>query len=395
MSEIKYLKVKKIIAKQLSIIMNNSKTKETLKNEIFLKAVIKNVSILKEVESLEKTDQNKIWAYKFLDRINVFLSVKQKFIAIELPKNEVDLEDEVKFLDSLSINLFNKTLEEIKDSFSGTDEESQPKKVDNQKIVGVIPRNSAKEDYRDISYQQKNNQYNYGNPGDYKETIINQMATKRLMDEIRSGKIYIYDSRPKFVPIIKHAVSIFYGFIALLYLALIIFTLYINSSGIAFTFFGTPVPPATTRPELNLFKHPVFSWSNILFPALFVVFFPYLAFKNLKGIKNNDNLKYSMSVFLLTIFTFLGIFSLVSSFSNNPFLIIDIAASNPVGTQNINLLDVARAYFILNIISSSFTIFGIIFIIPYMVLKPKQDVKLQQELLEQYKSEIRSSDMVK
>ena len=401
MAEEKYFSSKEIIKKQLNIVIFNKRTKQMLKNDQFLSAVIKNVSILKKIEEITGIEKEKMISYKYLDRINVELAEKKTFISVEIPDSTAETNDEIKFLDSLSINLFSKNLEQIKILASDS---SSVLPFDSSTFQQNNATNSNDEKKKSSNNSQgTSGSYDYGyNETEQKEQIIMQMAAKRLSQEIGTGKVYLYLSKPTAVPIIKFAVSIFYGFIALINLAFIIFFAYISISKISYSVFvlnGVIVPPPTTDTGatlVNIFGSGQFSISLII-NILFVIFFPIMAVKNLRGMKTNDNIKYSMSLFFLSFLSILGLFNLIQIFSSgDPFSVLRNAELNPSDVnQDQNLLAIYEAYIILNITISGGTVLGFAFIIPYMALKPKRNIQLQQDLLNKYKEEIKSGGIVK
>lgn len=400
----KYSSSKELIRKQLSIIIFNKRTRQMLKNEQFLNVVIKNISILKKIEELSTSEKEKIIAYKCLDRINVELVEKKTFISYELPNLPSELNDEVKFLDSLAINLFGKNLEEIKVLAS---DPSSVLPFDTIVVEEPDTNSTNSNNSKETNNSNKNTSksYDYGyNDAVQKEQIIMQMATKRFMEEVSSGKVYLYLSKPKAIPVIKYAVSTFYGLIALLNLALVIFFAYISISDITYDVYvkwpdGIQPPPTSPDPDMelvNIFERGLFS---LIINIIFIIVFPLVAVKNLKGINTNDNVKYSMSLFLLSFLSILGLFNIIQNLGfagNNPFPILEAARNNPaIAGQDMEPLKIYEAYIILETVAASISVMGFAFIIPYMMLRPKRNIKLQQDLLNQYKEEIKLDGIVK
>ncbi|MGL5630193.1 MAG: hypothetical protein ACRDCG_00215 [Mycoplasmoidaceae bacterium] len=384
MEEKKYSKAEQIIIEQLNILTYDDRTNFMFEEDLFLKQIIKNISYLREIELLTSEKSESLFSYKSIDKINSKIKNKQHFVNVKMPDSEIELIDEIHYLDSLSINIFGKNLFEFKKLL----EENN------------LPLTSSKEPKKEepsynynSSASNSKDKYNYGNPEDLKNRMISEMAMKRLMTEIRSGQIYIYLSKPKSVPILKYLVTAFYFLIALINLAFIILMFYITISKQTYNVFilnGNIVASGTPNAnQANLYSQ-VSEFSNFIFPVLFVIIFPFLAKWNIKGMKNNENNKYTMNIFVLVIFTIIGIFNLITSLSFNPFTNYDNAKLYPADpSQNPNNLDFYYATLIFSLILGSLTSLGIVFLIPYFSVKPKFNFELQQELIQKYQSEIR------
>ena len=212
---------------------------------------------------------------------------------------------------------------------------------------------------------------------DVADQLIMTQANMILSKNISKGKVYVYNSKPKFIPIIKFIV------IALLF---VMFVLSIAAFALVAKY-GENIEVVVADNNLRFFSSS--SIASYIFQFIFVlVILGFISFSMFKNFKN-DNSKYKFS---WGVMSFYIVLFLMSTFMFSWNILINkpniAEGSDPNSVYQIftNAANIQIAIFAVIGLVVIFTVIG-------AILNPRRDEKRIMKLLEQYASEIRNGQI--
>ncbi len=344
----------------LTKIFNNSFLANNLNKNAFAELILKQISILDFAEKKQgKGSSSKEW----LEKLNVINNTNVKLIDVS-NLNINEMYDEINYINVYIKNVF-------KYDLSKNESVETVQKVES-KTVNDTPTKQ--------SFQYGGSPFStYGfNPENIttegiKEQIVRDMALKRMIEEVRSGRFYQYKTKPISIIIFKYII----GIIALLFALLIIVKLVI----------AAVIGAVNLNINSNSGSRNLFGW--ILFTDIITIlgsiWLTYSMFKNSK----NENYKYYFIWPNAMLIIFVILFNLVSSLIEEvPYY------QNQNWWINNNSKETIRLFFVYLYIV--FTLSGIgffLFLISIMTifLNPKLDLERIQLKQEEIYREIKQS----
>ncbi|MBU3830584.1 MAG: hypothetical protein H9897_00260, partial [Candidatus Ureaplasma intestinipullorum] len=241
-----------------------------------------------------------------------------------------------------------------------------------EEVSQEIPSNQTQGTYQTDEDILRNSGYSMH---DVADQLVMTQANMILSKNVSKGKVYIYNSKPKFIPIIK---LIIVGLLFVMFvLSIAAFALIASKNGEIQIMNNGNVD----KLRLNI---PTFIFQFIIV-AIILCFIAFSMFKNFK----NDNAKYRFSWGMMSFYLVLF---LMSTFMFSWNILID-----PIQYLN-DPSDEAVKYtftYAANIEIAIFAIIGVVIILTVIgaVLNPRKDEKRILKLLEQYASEIRNGQI--
>lgn len=351
----------------LDIIFLDSKTTDLLRSDKNFQEVITNdISIVKYFDNIESNSTNSnrfIKSYEMLTNKKFVNNDKINF------SNLNDVYDTVKYTNVYLLNTLRTSIEQM-DSINKASNEANVKDETSREIPADQFRGGDQSDEEII----RNSGYTMH---DVADQLIMTQANMILSRNIAKGKVYVYNSKPKFIPIIKYIVM------ALLF---IMFVLSITSFALIASKNGQ-IKAYNSQYELVSIELNIMSYVfQFIFVACVLGFIAYSMFRNFK----NDNSRYRFSWVMMSFYIILF---LMSTFMFSWNILIDpiqyeIQASNALAVKYVFT-------YAANIQIAIFVIIGLVIILTVIaaVLNPRKDEKRIMKLLEQYASEIRNGQI--
>lgn len=351
----------------LDIIFLDSKTTDLLRSDKNFQEVITNdISIVKYFDNIESNSTNSnrfIKSYEMLTNKKFVNNDKINF------SNLNDVYDTVKYTNVYLLNTLRTSIEQM-DSINKASNEANVKDETSREI----PADQFRGGYQSDEEIIRNSGYTMH---DVADQLIMTQANMILSRNIAKGKVYVYNSKPKFIPIIKYIVM------ALLFIMFVLsitsFALIASKNGQIKVDNGQSEPVSI---ELNIVSY-VFQF---IFVAFVLGFIAYSMFRNFK----NDNSRYRFSWGMMSFYIILF---LMSTFMFSWNILIDPIQYN---IQESNALAVKYVFtYAANIQIAIFVIIALVIILTVIaaVLNPRKDEKRIMKLLEQYASEIRNGQI--
>lgn len=351
----------------LDIIFLDSKTTDLLRSDKNFQEVITNdISIVKYFDNIESNSTNSnrfIKSYEMLTNKKFVNNEKINF------SNLNDVYDTVKYTNVYLLNTLRTSIEQM-DSINKASNEANVKDETSREI----PADQFRGGYQSDEEIIRNSGYTMH---DVADQLIMTQANMILSRNIAKGKVYVYNSKPKFIPIIKYIVM------ALLF---IMFVLSITSFALIASKNGQ-IKAYNSQNELVSIELNIMSYVfQFIFVACVLGFIAYSMFRNFK----NDNSRYRFSWVMMSFYIILF---LMSTFMFSWNILIDpiqyeIQASNALAVKYVFT-------YAANIQIAIFVIIALVIILTVIaaVLNPRKDEKRIMKLLEQYASEIRNGQI--
>lgn len=352
-----------LVVYYLNIIFLDSKTTELLKmDKNFQEIIINDISIVKHYDLIESNQENSnrfIKSYEMLTTKKFVENTSLNF------NNSNDICDTIKYTNIYLLNTLRLSIEQLDNK---TSNEADVKEEASQEI----PSNQTQGTYQTDEDILRNSGYSMH---DVADQLVMTQANMILSKNVSKGKVYIYNSKPKFIPIIK---LIIVGLLFVMFvLSIAAFALIASKNG--------QIKIMTNEGEKSWGVNiPTFIFQFIIV-AIILCFIAFSMFKNFK----NDNAKYRFSWGMMSFYLVLF---LMSTFMFSWNILID-----PIQYLN-DPSDEAVKYtftYAANIEIAIFAIIGVVIILTVIgaVLNPRKDEKRILKLLEQYASEIRNGQI--
>ena len=358
-----------LVVHYLDIIFLDNKTTDLLRSDKNFQEIITNdISIVKYFDKIESNSNNSnrfIKSYEMITTKKFVNNDKLNF------SNFNDIVDTIKYTNIYLLNTLRLSIEQI-DSINKSNNEANIKEETSREIPSS---NEFQGNYKSDEEIIRSSGYTMH---DVADQLIMTQANMILSKNISKGKVYVYNSKPKFIPIIKFIV------IALLF---IMFVLSIAAFALVAKYGENVEVIVDGSSNLQFFSSS--SIASYIFQFIFVLiilgFISFSMFKNFK----NDNSKYKFS---WGVMSFYIVLFLMSTFMFSWNILINkpnIAAdSNPNSVHQIftNAANIQIAIFVVIGLVVVFTVIG-------AILNPRRDEKRIMKLLEQYASEIRNGQI--
>ncbi|MEG0124141.1 MAG: hypothetical protein RR665_01490, partial [Malacoplasma sp.] len=321
--EVKNLKeLKTSLNENLKLVFSSNELINHISDDIFFKLILKLISLLFQIES--KLNLTKKTSEKMLSELNVITKTHNTFMDVEIDEY-FEVKDEINYLDVYLFNIYKKHLKDFVSDVNLNN--SKNEKNDSANISSLDLPQDEKARNIDMPYkandspihtpinstnnQPFNNSSNINiNPQDVQEQVYYQIANQKIMQETKSGAFYIYDSKPKIVPLIKKIFYVFFCINGLIFL--LPFLSYILSAGL--------IVPKPDTPEGQPIEYVPFG-TNIftcLTFLMFSIFSLLYGAKNLLKKEKNENLIYYFNWYFflfIAIFLVFSLFNLITYFS--------------------------------------------------------------------------------
>ncbi len=357
-----------LVVHYLDIIFLDNKTTDLLRSDKNFQEIITNdISIVKYFDKIESNSNNSnrfIKSYEMITTKKFVNNDKLNF------SNFNDIVDTIKYTNIYLLNTLRLSIEQI-DSINKSNNEANIKEETSREIPSS---NEFQGNYKSDEEIIRSSGYTMH---DVADQLIMTQANMILSKNISKGKVYIYNSKPKFIPIIKFIV------IALLF---VMFVLSIAAFALVAKYGENVEVIVDGNSNLQFFSNS--SIASYIFQFIFVLailgFISFSMFKNFK----NDNSKYKFSWGVMSFYIVLFLMS-TFMFSWN-ILINKPNIANP-GSNSAHQIFTNAA----NIQIAIFVVIGlvVIFTVIGAILNPKRDEKRIMKLLEQYASEIRNGQI--
>ncbi|MEG2198280.1 MAG: hypothetical protein RRZ34_00300, partial [Malacoplasma sp.] len=229
--EVKNLKeLKTSLNENLKLVFSSNELINHISDDIFFKLILKLISLLFQIES--KLNLTKKTSEKMLSELNVITKTHNTFMDVEIDEY-FEVKDEINYLDVYLFNIYKKHLKDFVSDVNLNN--SKNEKNDSANISSLDLPQDEKARNIDMPYkandspihtpinstnnQPFNNSSNINiNPQDVQEQVYYQIANQKIMQETKSGAFYIYDSKPKIVPLIKKIFYVFFCINGLIFL---------------------------------------------------------------------------------------------------------------------------------------------------------------------------------
>lgn len=205
-------------------------------------------------------------------------------------KNIVDLKDKVHFLDTFLLNKINMNFDDLENSFKTTNQsvdksEDAPKTTKHEKKPEPIdeePVNNKGFTNHPMSDEEILERNHYTTK-DVADQIVNSQAALLLQRNAAKGKVFIYKSKPKIVPVIKIITFILFLIIMAMSLASYI-VLMLPQTTLEYTYTSSSTTQTTNLKFTNPFPY------VLIITLLFIGLMAFSVIRNMK----NDNAKFFM-----------------------------------------------------------------------------------------------------
>lgn len=387
--------IKTSLYENLKLVFSSTELINHIKDDIFFKLILKLISLLFEIERELKIAKKN--SEKMLSELNVLTNSNNIFLSVDI-QEYYQVKDEINYLDVYLFNIYNKHLKDF------TPDINLEKKQDNinlNKIIESTNINSKKDTpndnvdinksipIKDSINEKPFTQPNFDskiniNPQEVQEQVYYQIANQKIMQETKSGVFYIYDSKPKIVPLFKKFFYIAFCINGLIFL--LPFLSLLISAGLQI-----PEKNANTPETQQTLQADIFSSITYLLFSLFSLFY---GAKNLLKKETNENAIYYFNWYFfifIAIFLALSLFSLIQSFSTLFNLLPEIRTLN----LNSSKLIWFEIYLYSTITSYSFVGLMCIIAIFMSFLNPKKDISRINEKISQYVNEIKRQQQQK
>lgn len=352
-----------LVVYYLNIIFLDSKTTELLKmDKNFQEIIVNNISIVKHYDLIESNLENSNRFIKSYEMLTTKKFVENSSLNFN---NLDDICDTIKYTNIYLLNTLRLSIEQLDNKASN---EANVK----EEVSREIPSNQSHGTYQTDEDILRNSGYSMH---DVADQLVMTQANMILSKNVSRGKVYIYNSKPKFIPIIK---LIIVGLLFVMFvLSITAFALIASKNGqIKIMNNGEEVSWGVNIPTFIF---------QFIFVAIILCFISFSMFKNFK----NDNAKYRFSWGMMSFYLVLF---LMSTFMFSWNILIDrVQYTDSSSPEAIKYTFVYAA----NIEIAIFVIIGIVIIATVLgaILNPRKDEKRILKLLEQYASEIRNGQI--
>ncbi|MEG2463676.1 MAG: hypothetical protein RSA87_00575 [Malacoplasma sp.] len=391
--EVKNLKeLKTSLNENLKLVFSSNELINHISDDIFFKLILKLISLLFQIES--KLNLTKKTSEKMLSELNVITKTHNTFMDVEIDEY-FEVKDEINYLDVYLFNIYKKHLKDFVSDVNLNN--SKNEKNDSANISSLDLPQDEKARNIDMPYkandspihtpinstynQPFNNSSNINiNPQDVQEQVYYQIANQKIMQETKSGAFYIYDSKPKIVPLIKKIFYVFFCINGLIFL--LPFLSYILSAGLI-----VPQWKDGVRIEEGPLGTDPFTCLTYLMFSIFSLFY---GAKNLLKKETNENLIYYFNWYFflfIAIFLVFSLFNLINNFSTQFKYLPEIIGFNSGATSS--KLMWYQIYLYSTITSYSFIGLMCLMAIFMSFLNPKKDIVRINEKISQYVNEIK------
>lgn len=393
--ELKQLKeTKNALYENLKLVFSSSELISHMKDDIFSKLILKLISLLFEIERELKI--TKKHSEKMLSEFNALTNVHNIFLSVDIGEY-YQVKDEINYLDVYLYNIYQKHLKDFtsninldqnKDNISSSNLDTTLISHDSGKSSQPNNSSGKKPNLVDDSTKEKPFTQTFDtkiniNPQEVQEQVYYQIANQKIMQETKSGIFYIYDSKPKIVPLFKKFFYIAFCINGLIFL--LPFLSFLLSAGLQLP---PTKNPTTGVVQENILNPDIFSCITYLLFSLFSLFY---GAKNLLKKETNENAIYYFNWYFfifVAIFLAMSLFSLINNFSYIFNSLPEIKALN-INSGNLSKLVWFDVYLYSTITSYSFVGFMSIVAIFMSFLNPKKDVNRINEKISQYVNEIK------
>lgn len=313
----------------------------------------------------------------------------------KLYKNVTDLKDKVNYLNTYLINKIGKSFEDLEHSFKANNTNIQTNNNNNQQTEQTSPEqeNYSNHNAHPISDEEVLRQNGY-TMRDVADQLINTQASILLQRNIAKGKVFIYTSKPKIIPVIK--IITFILFIALMVMTIASYVVLMLDGAELYYGFTDTNATGTKYRFVTIFPY---------IPIIVCLFIGFMAFSVIRNMKN-DNAKFFMPWGWLSFFVFFIFVITMTSNESQIFLFNRLGSFNDVFKHGGNVDSsgnwTAAALQAIKLINTwktlQFVTYGllggvIICIVSAAIFNPKRDVERIQQLLQQYATEIRNGEI--
>lgn len=405
----------------LNIVFNSKEILMQLSDENFKDLILNQVSILNFLENelpssvlLKKSSKSKEAeprndAKNFLDKLNTILSSNKDFLNLNFTK-ESDIEDEVNYLSVYIKNTFKKDLSEfkkdttnkpesVKAEFTDSNASNQNKNVSmggNNAGIGAMPNNQR---FNNSAFSNPFFGGNTNDPAYFQEQMFFQMAQQRLRQEISTGTFYLYVNKPKIVPILKKIM----GSLTIIYVILSIIALIMCSVSSEKLLVSQPFvislgyQPYGYAEGQNLPLSQLTSnsfISSILMQVIIIIIALFFAYQMLMP-RKNENLKYSfswMNIAFMILWIIFFISNTVTSFSQS-YTCINYFYNDGYGINNGNNSSISTYAVSVYLQTAAYSILGLIVVLAVAtaIMAPKRDYERMQLKVQEYVSEMKKA----
>lgn len=353
----------------LNIIFLDNKTTDLLRSDKNFQEIITNdISIVKYFDQIESNNSNSdrfIKSFEMLTNKKFVNNDKLNF------SNLNDIYDTIKYTNIYLLNTLRISIEQMDNINKSASNEASVKEESSQEIPSKNYQ-SDEEIIRNSGYTMH----------DVADQLIMSQANMILSKNIAKGKVYVYNSKPKLIPIIKYLII---GLLFIMFiLSIAAFALvakygdqiYLNVSGL-------------DKPVEFFSNSSITSYIfQFIFILLILAFISSSMFKNFK----NDNSKYRFSWIMMSCYLILF---LATTFMFSWNILINKPDVNEFASGTIESAKNQVFTNAANIQIFIFVIIGLVVILTVVgaILNPKRDEKRITKLLEQYATEIRNGQI--
>lgn len=374
------------VVADLDVIVLAKPTLDLLKtNADFQHLVSKDITIVQEYEQkYEVTSEN-------LTRFaNAFQSITGKEF---IPVSSININDEIETKDTIKYNrVFIKNITHLDFNDIANSLKPQTEKVETQETT----KEEASQAMAAGTVGESNNNFNNGYAaGVYNkisneatEQFINQAAVSVLNYHVAKGDVYIFQNKPKIIPILKWITIVLYGILFVLNVVALVFSILAKD--------------VIVNKVENDGKQEILKWGDIggalpfqiiqlLLLAMIIGMCIWSIFKSFKN--ENQRYKFSWGINLFYIL-FIFLFGMLAM-GLSKALTID-SQINQIKSWNINNLDAVNNLLICVYIN--YAIYGILGLMVLIIVigaicNPKRDFARIQQLVQQYANQIRSGEI--
>lgn len=353
----------------LNIIFLDNKTTDLLRSDKNFQEIITNdISIVKYFDQIESNNSNSdrfIKSFEMLTNKKFVNNDKLNF------SNLNDIYDTIKYTNIYLLNTLRISIEQMDNINKSASNEASVKEESSQEIPSKNYQ-SDEEIIRNSGYTMH----------DVADQLIMSQANMILSKNIAKGKVYVYNSKPKLIPIIKYLI------IGLLF---IMFILSIAAFALVAKY-GDQIYLNVSNLEKPIEFFSNSSITSYIFQFIFILLI--LAFISSSMFKNfkNDNSKYRFSWIMMSCYLILF---LATTFMFSWNILInkpgesDFASGTIESAKNQIFTNAANIQIVIFVIIGLVVIFTVV----GAILNPKRDEKRITKLLDQYATEIRNGQI--
>lgn len=422
---------------ELTHILNSNEIVPELQNESVVLQLLKSIKISEYLEDKLEIPQSQRMSFGFLKTLSQYYAISNIHVDSYYYIDETTLNDDVNYLKIFSENILKKKYTDL--TPRNGSQQANNKQSDNIHSTKLEKSNPNTENPNTNNDSGKPYDYLNGGNGNYsgfgnswlgslfgggmynpysgdmggngfgsmEDQMAYQAANARFNSEFQSGKIYVYDSKPKIIPILKIVAGILASLLVVTILISTILSTEITRVPIKEgtplyeylqnnyslekylqnynSYYGTDI----TTPVFGLYGSSI-TGGGWLFAVIFCLIFIYEAYIQLKPVVS-DNYKYKMRIGLLLIEVIIILVFYIFTFSapTIPHFFFQnwhAFVETYKGTSYMPLMTAAFAFTIIYVV-----LLCLLVLIPLIawIFKPKFDVDFVRNTIQQYYNEAR------